>query len=1119
MSKIEILHLSDIHCKGQKGNITNSKIIMNEMIHTIEKHMKEYQMEVDVVAITGDIAFSGKKREYNEAHEFFVRLQKVLTVGTQFLVVPGNHDVDRVRVSSVHSLHDTVKDKRKLDKLLETPKEIGMFILPKFKAFRIFANQVHPGLYASPKDYFWVKEFPEKNISILGLNSSWACESSNDRGNITLGYTQVINAFRQSNSKNKILLMHHPFDWFNEKDFYRYRNELLNNCSLILHGHTHFDNAMVTETPSTSCICLGANASYTKGKSGFIGFQFIRMEIEPSQKTVVTVWPFKLDDRDGLRFENDYSRWKGQNGKPYFRLEIFKSEPVTENDEVCNQPLKIPGEYREWVKKFHSNMEIDQLSINRETNTLSLPKFYIPIETANPFYPDKPNWMTKKEPGKMVNDKDVEEVKEEYKNKDTIDIEELVGLKKCILLQGGAGTGKTTLIKHLAYSIIQDICPDSLKGYLPVMIFLKDFWLIYNQELLKTTRLITFEELMPLYLEKSCCGIDWAIIYRFLKHQNVLFLIDGVDEIPKNLHQHIVGMIARFQFANRKNRFLMTGRPHGIKGPVMTWFGDNLHEINPLDDKKVRGFIEKWFQKRYSDPTGDNQLKVDDMLAALYHYDHITVFIRNPLLLTALCIFYQDSKQLPSQQAHLYDKIILNMVNRRFYDYENKGRKNEVLDFLMRLAFETHNKNRKTIEVSDALDALKQVCPKKREETDSQYNWRIDESLNEIEPACGLFKRRDSNEFEFTHLTFQEFLAGRYMVCNEKEWTSFLELYLDLEWWEETLLFFLGLINLKSKKKSSDIVEKIFNEGHTFMAVKALCRFNPKRREERIVSLTRKRLYQIMKSDNDLNKRFQAGVLIGNLGDIRLFEDKDNMVKIPAGEFVYGSGAFDNNKPIQHIFLDSYMMGIYTVTNQEFKRFIEDGGYQKNEFWTPEGWKWRDEEDITEPGQWHEHDFNGPNFPVVSVSWYEAVAYANWLSKVSGKPFRLPSEEEWEKAARGTDGRIFPWGNKFEKNFCNSNESGLSRTSPVGIFPEGASPYGCMDMVGNVFEWCADYVSNKSGEIISPNNTKIPGHNIGRVIRGGNWTNGPRNCSCTSRLFYRPTNRFMTMGFRVAMSL
>ncbi|UCH94179.1 MAG: formylglycine-generating enzyme family protein [Candidatus Aminicenantes bacterium] len=243
------------------------------------------------------------------------------------------------------------------------------------------------------------------------------------------------------------------------------------------------------------------------------------------------------------------------------------------------------------------------------------------------------------------------------------------------------------------------------------------------------------------------------------------------------------------------------------------------------------------------------------------------------------------------------------------------------------------------------------------------------------------------------------------------------------------------------------------------------------------------------------------------------------MVLVPAGEFIRGSEKFENAKPVQSIYLDAYMIGKYTVTNQEFKRFVDSEGYYKEEYWEVDGWRWRKDEDITEPFYWYDSQWNGPNFPVVGISWFEANAYANWLAKVTGKPFRLPTEAEWEKAACGTDGREYPWGNKFFENLCNTDESGLGRTMPVGLFPAAQSPYCCMDMVGNILEWCADYYDSEYYKKSPLKNPKGPEFCSNRVLRGGGWANGPVTCTSNIRLYLPPATRLSTMGFRLAMSL
>ncbi len=338
----------------------------------------------------------------------------------------------------------------------------------------------------------------------------------------------------------------------------------------------------------------------------------------------------------------------------------------------------------------------------------------------------------------------------------------------------------------------------------------------------------------------------------------------------------------------------------------------------------------------------------------------------------------------------------------------------------------------------------------------------------------------------------------------------------------------MGLINIDRKKTSNDIVKTILtgkletaeNEDlrtHLkLLAARAPCDFQPTKREGTVVDLSLKQLIQLVESNAALEKRFNAGILLGNLGDTRISED--SKVLVPAGEFIRGAKEYKNTKPVKHIYLDDFMIGVFPVTNQEFKRFVDDQGYHREQPWSLEGWHWRQERNINEPAYWYERKWNGPNFPVVGVSWYEAAAYADWLSKITGKLYRLPTEAEWEKAARGIDGKIYPWGNTFDKNCCNSGESGLGRTSPVGIFPNGKSDYGCHDMAGNVWEWCADWYDEKYYHNSPMKNPSGPSSGSLRVCRGGSWFFDAGNCACAIRVRGLPGLRGFHLGFRLARS-
>jgi formylglycine-generating enzyme required for sulfatase activity len=219
------------------------------------------------------------------------------------------------------------------------------------------------------------------------------------------------------------------------------------------------------------------------------------------------------------------------------------------------------------------------------------------------------------------------------------------------------------------------------------------------------------------------------------------------------------------------------------------------------------------------------------------------------------------------------------------------------------------------------------------------------------------------------------------------------------------------------------------------------------------------------------------------------------MVEVPAGPFLMGSSdqdklARDNEKPQHRLELPTYFIGKTPVTNAQFRPFVEGDGYRNQGYWTDVGWQWREQGNITQPEYWNSNTWNGDEYPVVGISWFEAVAYCRWLAAQTGIPFRLPTEAEWEKAARGPEGLIYPWGNRWETGRCNSKEDGKQRTTPVGSYPNGASPYGALDMAGNVWEWCVTKWQKPYPYQLEEEWTEeyLAG-NDRRIVRGGSWFN------------------------------
>lgn len=236
----------------------------------------------------------------------------------------------------------------------------------------------------------------------------------------------------------------------------------------------------------------------------------------------------------------------------------------------------------------------------------------------------------------------------------------------------------------------------------------------------------------------------------------------------------------------------------------------------------------------------------------------------------------------------------------------------------------------------------------------------------------------------------------------------------------------------------------------------------------------------------------------------------EGMVLIPAGVFMMGSDEVDregkameigsrkpwylDEQPQRKLALPAFFMDQYEVTHAQYKKFVEALNRKPPSTWTGGSYP---------PGQ--------ELYPVAGVNWYEAQAYCHWLGK------RLPTEAEWEKAARGTDGRIWPWGNEFSEKKGNTGPAGVGGPRPVGSFSGDRSPFGVYDLAGNVMEWTASWYQPYPGSTYS---SQEFGEQV-KVVRGDSWGEGghyylPHFSRAAFRLNVPPEGRYDFIGFRCA---
>jgi formylglycine-generating enzyme required for sulfatase activity len=259
-------------------------------------------------------------------------------------------------------------------------------------------------------------------------------------------------------------------------------------------------------------------------------------------------------------------------------------------------------------------------------------------------------------------------------------------------------------------------------------------------------------------------------------------------------------------------------------------------------------------------------------------------------------------------------------------------------------------------------------------------------------------------------------------------------------------------------------------------------------------------------------------------------EGYGDFVYVPAGSFRMGDNFGDGEsreRPVHVVDVDAFYIGKYEVTNADWRKFRDDPGYSDPSIWPSGRVVPKDQVPYWTQAQNHGGGTPGSdNYPVLGVNWDSATAYCRWLSAKTGKKYRLPTEAEWEKAARGTDQRRFPWGNSIDRSYANYTGAQTFDTGQIVGFYDGskrsdlqthsnASPYGAFDMAGNVMEWCQDWYSRTYYSVSPRKNPQGPASGAYKVVRGGTFFVDPHDLRSYARSAAWPSFQAHRMiGFR-----
>ncbi|MBI4671796.1 MAG: SUMF1/EgtB/PvdO family nonheme iron enzyme [Chloroflexi bacterium] len=668
-------------------------------------------------------------------------------------------------------------------------------------------------------------------------------------------------------------------------------------------------------------------------------------------------------------------------------------------------------------------------------------------------------------------------------------------------------------------------------------------------------------------------GHECDALKKHLQEDGGIVLLDGLDEVREadQRREFIKHAIEKFAGANASLRLIATCRPYAYQRDEWKLENFRTHTLATFSRAQTQEFIRVWY--RVIGPReGWNEARINEKTNALVtasQLPHLQDLASRPLLLTLMATLH-TAGQLPEDRADLYDKSVKLLLDAWQSD---KGGGLSVFDLnaetveriLAHVAFGAHaaqgasQATRQRAAVADIpRETLREAFKAQVKSGD-----RAEEVVEYIQKRAGLLVAQDNHTYTFPHRSFQEFTAA----CAAVESPDFPDdlvqrVVNDRDWWREVYLLAAGRARAPRFSNAVELLDCLCGESppHTpdaESAVNALLAAQAAsevRLASRVVETPRfaktlRRLQEwllamIQQEILSLPERAEAGRVLAALGDIRpdVACAIPEMVDVPASEFVMGSTDEDVKKlveqygegwkdwgkweiPQHRVKLNGYRIGKYPVTNAQYRRFVEDDGYCVNTekwrvCWTDDGWKWREKEKIEQPMYFNHPDWNLPNHPVVGVTWYEAVAYCNWLSATDTEKrvYRLPTEAEWEKAARGTDAREYPWEGDFDSAKANTSESEIRRTTAVGLFPRGACPYGALDMAGNVWEWCADWFGSEYYKDSPKENPQGPASGDYRVLRGGSWLNLRVNARCANRYWDLPVNRLNNIGFRVALS-
>jgi formylglycine-generating enzyme required for sulfatase activity len=757
-----------------------------------------------------------------------------------------------------------------------------------------------------------------------------------------------------------------------------------------------------------------------------------------------------------------------------------------------------------------------------------------------------------------------EDLEQEAKRALPVTINEVLGRYPVFLLKGSPGSGKTTLLRHVTLCFARGQATERLgwadEPLLPILVPLRNFGRFLEDHRADYTS--PAPGALRRFIEDYFAEYELELPPRFfrdrLQEGRCLVLLDGLDEVAdRNLRATVAQMVNAFiqHYARRGNRFGLASRPKGYEEVADYLPRPVVCTVQPLTPQSRDELVTNLLKVLEPNVRRCREER-RELLADIRAKSKVDELSRNPLFCTTMVLVYKyRGTTLPERRVDVYHELVELLLG--FWETHRAEREGtaDVRELVL-----MDGTGRSFMDERDAVEAKRRALtdladwmqrrslaevPQTRVAARLARFFRRREGASRAEDGVwaynflavahqrsGLFIEIQPEIYAFSHQNFREYLAATALIEQlDSEMVQSVLAHADDPWWEEVILLAAAHPNLSDRRREF-LLRQMLDAGHLLLAGRCAVDAGARLPAPLRYQLRDKLYTHMTNASRSPKERYAAGKVLDELG--WLPEDLHTWVRCP--------GTAEDGGDL--------LVMKYPVTNAQFEHFIQAGGYENPACWggeENEGWRWRVEEHnvewrgegpVTEPEYWHDPRFGKERrgYPLVGVSWYEATAYAAWLTDVLHRAragdetlseedrilvadlletdtteVLLPTEREWERMAGGVaDKDRYPWdpprgpATRDEAPIlarANTAEADLSGTSSVAMYPLGASqPFGLMDMAGNVWEWTNSWYDKD--ETI-------------RVLRGGSWYDLRDLARCVERIGSYPVISDYDFGFRL----